>query len=127
MTILKRPPSEKKGEIVLVGRTVVDKRLRLVKRVTHMSKMICQRWMQVAEFGGTPPLVLAHVELIDGQRAVRANYFTSMPQQIKPALNALATKATSQLEWTGVEIGFEAEIENALLDGLVKFYTEDWP
>lgn len=125
VAILKRPPSKKEGEIVLVGPVVIQRQLRLVDRVTHMSKMICQRWMQVAEFGGLPPLVLARVEPVEGQNAVRANYFTSMPEDIKPPLNALATRATSGLEWTPVEIGFEAQVQNALLDGLVKFYTED--
>lgn len=92
-----------------------------------MSRMICQRWMQVAEFGDLPPLVLAGTDVIDGRTALRTNYFKSMPADLKSGLNELATKAMARPEPTPIEIEFQAAIQTALLDGLVAFYNEDWP
>jgi len=112
---------------ILVGRKVIERLKGLLNSVVGFAKVLVERRLQMAEFGGTPlPLLCSSTET-DGRAAYVPRTVFGGDEEPPEVLISIFRTTLDRLDWVKITVNLDAEVKEATLNEAVEFYARGWP
>jgi hypothetical protein len=114
------------GNFILTGHAVVDKLIGFLGSIVELSQNLVERKLQIAELGGTPPLLLCHTSENGNQIMFRPYGWGTFDEASQKASVAAFDKTIGAVTRTKIVATLNVNADPVKIQDWVNFYSRDW-
>ncbi len=114
------------AKFILTGRLVVEKMIGFLKSIVSTSKMLVERKLQIAELGGTPPILLCHGTGNGNEITFTPHGWGEYDEAYEKVLTVAFHKTIGTATRTRIEATLKVNADAAKIQDWVNFYLRDW-
>lgn len=114
------------AKFILTGNTVIDKFIGFLGSIVDLSKTLVERKLQIAELGGTPPVLLCHTTEKGNEITFKPYGWGKFEEGSQEAFIAAFHRTIGSAKRTKIVATLNVNIDPSKIQDWVNFYLRDW-
>jgi len=114
------------AKFILTGHTVIEKLVGFLGSVVDLSKTLVERKLQIAELGGTIPLLLCHSKDTGTDLTLEPYGWGKFEESSQKTFIAAFHRTIGSVTRTKIQATLNVNTDPAKIQDWVNFYLRDW-